>query len=970
MEPQRRPRARHASGDPDHAAPGPSPTAAAGFAPAPGALALDEGVAVVGVCRRLSLSSPGSSRSAPARWSCCVPLPTRRDRPLDSKRWSAVRAIVEDALDLPDAERGAFIDGACADDAELRRAVERLVDADSRPDRITRIVEEQQRDALADTAVAADFTGRRVGRYQLRRLIATGGMGAVYEAEQSEPSRLVALKTMGFGLHTADAVQRFRYESEILARLSHPAIAQVYETGTLDGPDDGEVAFASVPWFAMEYVEGARDIVQYVREEALPRDALLDLFLQVCDAVHHGHLKGVIHRDLKPGNILVDRAGRPKVIDFGVARVSDAEGGSGVHTRAGHMVGTPQYMSPEQFAGEPGAIDTRSDVYALGLLLFELLCGQRPYDLADKPIAEAAHLVEVLGARRLRSVDPLQPSDLEWICDKALARERERRYDTAADLAADIRRHRRREPVLAGPPTTIYRVSRFVSRHRVGVISASLVLLALVGGLVGTWVGLQREAEQLRRSRALAGFLGSMFRSMTPDGRGPDARVVDVLEDASWRVQREFADDPVIQADILDALGRAYADVSLREQAERLLRSALAVRTEELSVDDPERLATLGVLSDVLARRGQMAEAEGMLREGLTVHRARADGDPWLEVRLMANLGRVLLMQEQVQESEQELLAARALHDRLRAAEQRSGGVPGGAGLADEIENTLRSLYLQQGRHADVQALIVPHVEQFAERLGVSLPPGLWESVVASLETEPDESLRERTEAGVLMLETLRVAADDGSPLLLYDAWQLAYEYGRFLFDLQDDTLSLSIMEEVLVLAPRVWGPDSIKSDSVLRYIALARGRLGDGEGAVAALSESVRILERHPGAYTAAKIERMLDMADIHTRLGDHEAAAEECRGALVHDHLLPEGDFLRAKIRLSLGIALTQLGDNEAAESALLEGYELSNEHLGPDHRMTGWAIEFTAWHYEATERWEDADVWRQMQRQRAEP
>jgi hypothetical protein len=315
----------------------------------------------------------------------------------------------------------------------------------------------------------------RIGRYRVRRLIGTGGMGAVYEAEQEQPHRTVAVKVMRQGTVSSTARRRFEVEGEVLARLTHPGIAHVYETGY---HDDGA---GGVPFFAMEYVRDACDILQYADDHHLNTAERLRLFVRVCDAVQYGHQQGVIHRDLKPANILIDADGHPKIIDFGVARTTDADITlTTMHTGAGQLVGTIQYMSPEQATGEIGQIDTRSDVYALGMVLYELLTGRLPYDLSDVPITMAARIITEGRTPSPSSVVSRLRGDMEAVTLKALEKDRARRYQSASEFAADIRRFLDGEPVVARRPGRWLRAMRWVMRHPIAataVLCLSMVVL-------------------------------------------------------------------------------------------------------------------------------------------------------------------------------------------------------------------------------------------------------------------------------------------------------------------------------------------------------------------------------------------------------------------------------------------------------------------------------------------------------------
>ncbi len=317
----------------------------------------------------------------------------------------------------------------------------------------------------------------RIGHYHIKRLLAAGGMGLVYEAMQENPHRAVALKVMKHGVTSRTAQRRFEYESQVLSRLRHPGIAQVYEAGIHDD------AAGPLPYFAMEYIPNARPITKYAAENRLYTEQRLELFIRVCEAVHHGHQKGVIHRDLKPANILVDSGGQVKIIDFGVARSTDSDlAATTQQTFVGEMIGTLKYMSPEQCEADPHDIDTRSDVYALGVVLYELLSGRMPYDLEHTPVFELPRVIREVAATRLGSVNRTLRGDVEVIVDKALAKDRTRRYQSAQALAEDIGRVLKNEPILARPPSMLYQLGKFVQRRKGLVVTATIVTLSLAVG--------------------------------------------------------------------------------------------------------------------------------------------------------------------------------------------------------------------------------------------------------------------------------------------------------------------------------------------------------------------------------------------------------------------------------------------------------------------------------------------------------
>ena len=486
---------------------------------------------------------------------------------------------------------------------------------------------------------------QHIGRYRVTRLIGHGGMGVVYEAQQEHPARRVALKIVRAELVSPELARRLDHEARVLGRLEHPGIARIYEAGSWQPPVGGP----SSPYFAMEYVEG-KPLTDYVKQHKLSLTDRLELFLAVCDAVEHAHRRGVIHRDLKPGNILVDAEGKPRVLDFGLARATDADVRlTTVHTEVGKLLGTLPYMSPEQVSGDPDATDTRSDVYALGVVLYELLADKPPYQVGRGVrggIAEAARIIRDTDPTPLSSIDRAFRGDLDVIGTKALAKEKDSRYQSVSDLAADVRRYLRHEPILAQPAGTWYHIWKFAARHRAicALTAALCVCGVLLLGAVASVAVRQRalaretarhlaaetahaqraeahEADALRQASIKQGvlnFMEEMFARADPRASGRrDLTVVEWLHVASDGIERGALADPELEAAIHNFLGASYSDVGEPERALRHLRRAWDLDTTRLGVLHPGTASATASLASVLGDLGRHEEAEPHFRHVL-----------------------------------------------------------------------------------------------------------------------------------------------------------------------------------------------------------------------------------------------------------------------------------------------------------------------------------------------------------------
>ncbi|NGP52455.1 serine/threonine-protein kinase [Thioalkalivibrio sp. XN8] len=507
-------------------------------------------------------------------------------------RFEKLEALFEEAMSLDQEAREAFVASLAQQDPELGKALAGLVrhgeDETGYSDAVG---------SLAESALSASGRGlgpgSRVGNFEIVRRIGTGGMGDVYLGTQSEPlQRQVAVKLIRFGVALEPMLARFEAERKVLARMNHANIAQIYDAGQLE---NGQ------PYFVMEYIRGV-PLDEFCASRRLGLDQRLDLFQRICDGVQHAHQRGVIHRDLKPSNVLIDDDGNPKIIDFGIAKLLEESGQDLKLTQIEEAIGTPQYMSPEQAAFRNEEIDTRSDVYALGILLFELLTGRPPFDIEGRTPLEVRALIAQTEAPKPSSISSatapfaarVLAGDLDWIVGKSLAREKDRRYGSPAELAADVQRYRNGEPVLAGPDGAMYRLRKFVRRHIAAVAVSAVALVAIVGGLAGTSVGLLRAlaaereaAESLEIAKQTVGFIEDIFSAAdSTKVRGAQITAKEVVDQGvvQLRTNRDLPWPP--RASMLQTMARVYVGLGLYTDAVPLLEESTTLYTTHI-----ERLA-------------------------------------------------------------------------------------------------------------------------------------------------------------------------------------------------------------------------------------------------------------------------------------------------------------------------------------------------------------------------------------------
>ena len=861
---------------------------------------------------------------------------TSNDDPKGS--WNESKDLLRRALALPPEERDAFLSDACADDTALLSKLRQLIAGAEQTDAGLRALVAEAAVGVSQD-IAVDHSGRQIGPYSVIRRIGEGGMGDVYLAERADNQyrQQVAIKILKPGRDEQVLIQRFRSERQILADLDHPNIGRLIDGGEMEN---------GRPYLVMEYVDGT-PITEYCDQNGLDTKQRLRLFLQCCAAVSHAHKRLVNHRDLKPSNILVDAAGTPKLLDFGIAKLLDPQQQqhSMAITRDASRPMTPGHASPEQIRGETPT--TATDIYSLGVLLYQLLSGRFPYQLTShapseleqailttqptKPsvrLAESddadAPSVDDVGRHRGTSVGRLRKElagDLDNIVMVAMRKEAERRYSTVGDLAADIRSYLEFRPVTARADSVSYRLSRFIRRNRVGVGVTAVVIagITLQTAFYTRQIQAERDTALTERQTAesVSAFLVDLFNVANPI-RGDDSTMTarDILDNGVEKIQTDLDGDPVVKARLLRTMGDAYSHLAYHDKAEAVIRDAIAIYEVHAEPTDDELLDSLEILSSVLRSQEQWDDARNVAQRALSIREALVGkDDPSLHSSL-AVLGNIHHYLDELDE-------ALALYERIIEIENNAFSKDDPA-KAKAINHAALT-YERMGRYAEAEAAYRESLRLREKGYG----------------KEHARTAFGQSNLGIFLSNQGR--HDAAEPYLLTALEVRRKIYGDDNINVAYPLTALSNIEvqrgnltraaEYQEQVKSIWfatNPSHGTYANAVRSLGRLYGQMDRFEEALAETTLALELYREIYGEKNSRVAESLHTIAEVHYWQGTFEEAQEfEALALAMRREVLKPGHLaLRNSLELSAKIHL-ELGDLEAAKRFMDEVLAMSAAH-----------------------------------------
>ncbi len=849
---------------------------------------------------------------------------------MNPERWKRIEELFRTVADRPPAEREDYLTRACGGDGELRREVLELLAHDTADSFLDNPI---KKTAHAVTAAPADEpTGQRIGPYRLTSLIGCGGMGAVYEAvrDDDEFQQQVAIKLIKRGMDSEFVRERFLRERQILASLDHPHIARLLDGGTTT---EGR------PYFVMEFVAG-ETITAYCDRHLLSLDEKLKLFRDVCSAVQHAHCKLVIHRDLKPGNILVTEDGTPKLLDFGIAKLLAPDPGEAVtRTESAGRLMTPDYASPEQLRG--GAITTATDVYSLGVVLYELLTARRPYQFETCAPLEIARVIcdteapRPSDAARMHTAAPAKLArqlggDLDNIVLMALRKEPERRYQSVEQFSEDIRHHLAGLPVMARENTFSYRAEKFVGRHKAGV--AALVLFAvLMVALAMSAVRIARERDRANQAamtaEAVTQSLVSVFEVADPGrSRGNTITARELLDQGAAKVVRELKEQPLVQAKLMDTIGGLYLTIGAYDRAQPLLADALELRRQTAGTEHLDVAESLHHLAALAYEKGDHTSSETMYREALQLRRRLLGSTHLKAAASMAGLGRVLVARGKFAEAEPLVRDALAL--------RRSQLEPEHKDIADSLLHGLGRLLGQQGKFAEAadvyrQALAIYRKLYGEENRFVAAS---LNNLAVMLKELGDYRGAEPLFREVLAMRRKLLGAEH--PDVAASLANLA----SLLQDKREYAEAEQCYRQALALRRKLFGENHVRLTATMNNLATLLAARGDYTGSETLHRQALAICRKEWGEDHAEVGTSLYNLADVFYLKGQSAEAEKLQRQAIaVYQKTLQPEHWMIQRSRSHLGACLFKLKRYCEAEEQLLPAYAGLKATRGEQHALT---------------------------------